>query len=202
MPGIPYEDPAGTMTLAPEYEARFVHVDVERVAVQLAACGAKQVSARTLMTRVIFENPHIAGKRGWLRLRQEGETTMLTYKQATGASSTVDSVLEVQTPVGDFAATYSLLEAVGFTPVRHQESYREQWVLDGVTLDFDEWPDLPPFLEVEGPDEEAVQLVAKRLGLSFDEAKFGSVDELYLSELGRDILQEARLTFQGSVRPS
>ena len=183
------------MSLAPEYEARFTNVDVAQLTAALAARGALQSLPRTLMKRVIFQNAEIEGKRGWLRLRQEGATAMLTYKQATGETSTVDSVLEVQTPVGDFDATQRLLEAVGFEAVRYQENYREEWQLDGVTYDFDTWPDLPPFVEVEGPGEAAVRNASEALGLDFALATFGAVDELYQRELGRDILKESRLTF-------
>ncbi|GAA4536527.1 class IV adenylate cyclase [Amycolatopsis samaneae] len=183
------------MSLQPEYEARFTHVDVAGLTAKLAARGAVRAFERTLMKRVIFQNDEIEGKRGWLRLRQEAEVIMLTYKQATGASSTVDSVLEVQTAVGDFEATQQLLEAVGLQPVRYQENYREEWRLHEITFDFDTWPGLPTFLEVEGPDEDAVRRVAAELGLDFAQATFGAVDELYQQELGRNILEEAHLTF-------
>src|ERR1700716_2818153 len=138
------------MTLIPEYEARFTNIDATRVTTELAARGAVQVLPRTLMKRVIFQNAEIERKRGWLRLRQEGDTAMLTYKEATGATSTVDSVLEVQTPVGDFEATQRLLEAVGFEAVRYQENYREEWRLKHDCFRFDSWPAPPPFGALRG----------------------------------------------------
>jgi adenylate cyclase class 2 len=187
------------MTLIPEYEARFTNIDATRVTTELAARGAVQVLPRTLMKRVIFQNAEIERKRGWLRLRQEGDTAMLTYKQATGATSTVDSVLEVQTPVSDFEATQRLLEAVGFEAVRYQENYREEWRLNDVIFDFDTWPDLPTFVEVEGPDETTVRQASATLGLDFTLATFGAVDELYQRELGRDILKERQLTFDRTL---
>ncbi len=79
--------------------------------------------------------------------------------------------------------------------MRFQENYREEWHLDGVTYDIDTWPDLPTFLEIEGPDENAVRQAAKQLGLDFADATFGSVDEVYLATTGRDILAETTLTF-------
>ena len=54
---------------------------------------------------------------------------------------------------------------------------------------------MPPFLEVEGPDEAAVRQAALMIGLDFADATFGSVDEVYLATLGRDILAEPRLVF-------
>jgi hypothetical protein len=61
--------------------------------------------------------------------------------------------------------------------------------------DFDTWPGLPTFVEVEGPDENSVRRAAAAVGLGYSQARFGSVDEIYRSELGRDILSEPALLF-------
>jgi adenylate cyclase, class 2 len=84
---------------------------------------------------------------------------------------------------------------MGFKPLRYQENYREEWKLGEVTLDLDTWPDLPMFLEVEGPDEAVVRAAVDKLGLDLAHASFGSVDEVYQAVLQRDILAEDTLTF-------
>jgi adenylate cyclase, class 2 len=178
-----------------EFEARFLAVDVAAVVERLKARSATCVMPRTLMRRIVFTNTDIESRRGWLRLRDQGKACYLTYKQTASPDRAVDSILEAEVQVGDFEATRVLLEAMGFTAVRFQENYREEWHLDGVTFDLDTWPDLPTFLEIEGPDEAAVRQAATVLGLSFQDASFGSVDEVYRAVLGRDILTESRLTF-------
>src|SRR5689334_3446538 len=110
---------------------------------------------RTLMRRIVFKNNDIEARRGWLRLREQGGQTFLTYKQVAAPESAIDSTLEAEVQVNDFDATRALLQAMGFTAVRFQENYREEWHLDDVTYDIDTWPDLPTFLEIEGPDEAA-----------------------------------------------
>ena len=67
--------------------------------------------------------------------------------------------------------------------------------LGEVVFDFDTWPDLPTFVEIEGPDEASVRRAAAAVGLDYAEARFGSVDEIYKSEVGRDILAEPTLLF-------
>jgi adenylate cyclase, class 2 len=151
--------------------------------------------ARTLMRRIVFKNDDIEARGGWLRLRDQGGRTFLTYKQITSNEATIDSTLEAEVEVGDFEAAKTLLEAMGFKALRYQENYREEWHLGGVAFDLDTWPDLPPFLEIEGPDEEAVRQATLNIGLDFADATFGSVDEEYLATLGRDILAETRLVF-------
>lgn len=182
--------------MKPEYEARFLSVDLDRVAEQLQGRGGQQVFARALMRRIVFVNDDIDGRGGWLRLRQQGARVFLTYKQvAHGGPSAIDSILEAEAEVVDFEATRKLLEAMGYTAKRYQENYREEWRLDGVVYDFDTWPDLPTYLEIEGASEEAVHAAAVALGLDLEDATYGSVDEVYLKVLGRDILAEASLTF-------
>ena len=88
-----------------------------------------------------------------------------------------------------------MLTALGLRQVRYQQNYREEWRLGNVAFDLDTWPDLPTFLEIEGPDEATVRSAVADLGLDYADARFGSVDEIYKSELGRDILTEATLLF-------
>jgi len=178
-----------------EFEARFLTVDAAAIVEQLTTRSATRVMPRTLMRRIVFTNTDIEAHGGWLRLRDQGERCFLTYKQTASTARAIDSILEAEVQVGDFEATRVLLEAIGFTAVRFQENYREEWQLDGVTFDIDTWPGLPTYLEIEGPDETAVRQAATALGLNFADASFGSVDEVYQAVLGRDILAESRLTF-------
>lgn len=181
-----------------EYEARFCDIDATAVKQVLRDAGGRCILPRTLQQRVIFENDLIRASRSWLRLRTNGQRATLTLKRAEGDHPALDSIRELETTVGDFGACRDLLEQIGLTPVRYQENYREEWQLTGITYDFDEWPGLPPFLEVEGPTPEAVRAAASALGLDFATATFGSVDELYMERLSRDILTESRLVFDVS----
>jgi len=178
-----------------EYEARFLTIDLDAVLDKLTAQSATCVMPRTLMRRIVFKNSDIEQRGGWLRLRDEGHRTTLTYKQTTADTSAIDTTLEAEITVSDFEATKTLLEAMGFKALRYQENYREEWKLGEVTFDLDTWPDLPTFLEVEGPDEDAVRAAAEKLGLDLTQASYGSVDEVYLAVLERDILAEDTLTF-------
>ncbi|GAB2846976.1 hypothetical protein GCM10022221_52850 [Actinocorallia aurea] len=178
-----------------EYEARFRDIDPEAVIGRLREWGAARTMGRTLMRRIVFENDEIAAKGGWLRLRDQGEKVTLTYKEVSAAGEGIEKILEAEIVVSGFGETRGLLEAMGFRAERYQENYREEWVLDGVAYDFDTWPGLPTFLEVEGPDRASVEAAVARLGLDLVDASYGSVDEVYLAVLGRDILKEPELLF-------
>jgi len=115
-------------------------------------------------------------------------------KQVTDATH-INGTTEIEVEVSDLEKTAELLKALGLRQVRYQQNYREEWQLDGVTYDLDTWPGLPTFLEVEGPSEQAVRAAVAELGLDYSEARFGSIDLIYKSELNRDILAEPTLLF-------
>ncbi|MFF3264746.1 class IV adenylate cyclase [Streptomyces sp. NPDC002932] len=176
-----------------EYEAKFLAIDVDGLQAKLTALGAVQAFRRTLLTRKIFENDALEGG-AWVRLRDEATRSTLTLKQVTD-STTIDGTTEIETEVSDLHAMAEILRNIGLREVRYQENYREEWRLGEVALDFDTWPDLPTFVEIEGPDEASVRQAADLLDLDYALARFGSVDEVYKSEAGRDILAEPTLLF-------
>lgn len=176
-----------------EYEAKFLEIDVDAVRDRLRAAGAKRAFGKTMFTRLIFENDAVQGEQ-WLRLRDEGGKTTLTLKQVTDATH-INGTTEIEIEVNDLERTAELLAALGLRQVRYQQNYREEWQLDGVAYDFDTWPDLPTFLEIESSSEEAVRKAVASLGLDYTAARFGSIDLIYRSERGRDILAEPTLLF-------
>ncbi|KJK54265.1 class IV adenylate cyclase [Streptomyces sp. NRRL F-4428] len=181
-----------------EYEAKFLAVDVADLQDRLTRLGAVQAFPRTLLTRKIFENDNLDGG-AWLRLRDEGSRSTLTLKQVTD-STTIDGTTEIETEIADLHAMADILRRLGLSEVRYQENYREEWRLGEVAFDFDTWPDLPTFLEIEGPDEASVRQAAALLELDYTEARFGSVDEIYKSEAGRNILAEPTLLFSDAEK--
>ncbi|GGP07203.1 class IV adenylate cyclase [Nonomuraea glycinis] len=181
-----------------EYEATFLSVDVADLRTKLTALGAVQAFPRTLLTRKIFENDTL-GSGQWLRLRDEGTRTTLTLKHVTDAT-VIDGTTEIETEVADPLAMAGILRGLGLREVRYQENYREEWRLDDLVFDIDTWPGLPTFVEIEGPDEATVRRGASLLGFDYAEARFGSVDAIYKSETGRDIVAEPTLLFTEADR--
>ncbi|MGW2858332.1 class IV adenylate cyclase [Streptomyces sp. NPDC001205] len=176
-----------------EYEAKFLNIDVTDLQTKLTAIGATRASPRTLLTRKIFESDALDGGT-WVRLRDEGIRSTLTLKKVTDATR-IDGTTEIETEVTDLHAMADILRHVGLREVRYQENYREEWRLGEVAFDIDTWPDLPTFVEIEGPDEASVRQAAALLELDYTKARFGSVDEIYKSEARRDILAEPTLLF-------
>lgn len=177
-----------------EYEAKFLNIDVDAVRGQLQAAGAQRTFDRTLFTRLIFENDAVQGEQ-WLRLRDEGGRTTLTLKQVSDAI-TINGTTEIEIEVNALDTTTELLKALGLRQVRYQQNYREEWQLGDITYDLDTWPGLSTFIEIEGPSEDVVRTAVADLGYDYDQARYGSIDLIYKSEMGRDILAESTLLFE------
>ena len=67
-----------------------------------------------------------------------------------------------------------VLNELGYTAHTYQENKRIRYILNGVELDIDFWPYIPPYLEIEGKDEESVKEMIKLLEV--DESKITSID--------------------------
>jgi hypothetical protein len=70
-------------------------------------------------------------------------------------------------------------EAAGFTFRTYQESRRETWRFGEVEIVIDEWPWMPPYIEIEGSNEGAVKSAAEKLGYNWGDAVFGGTDVIY-----------------------
>ncbi|MFE2361097.1 CYTH domain-containing protein [Streptomyces virginiae] len=177
-----------------EYGAKFLAIDVAHLKVKLTKLGAVQVFPPTLVTCRIFEYDALGS--AWLRLRDEHTRSILTLKHVADAAKGGTT----ETEVADLHAMAEILRGLGMREARYQEHYREKWRLGEAAYSFDTWPDLATFLEIEAPDAASIRQAAALLELDFAEARFGSVEEIYESEVGRNILGEPTLLFSNAVR--
>lgn len=164
-----------------EIEVKFLKVDFDEVRSKLKAAGGQLEKPMRLMRRVTIHNDFMrTGKDAFLRVRDEGDKVVMTYKQFDELS--VDGAKEIEVEVSDFDKTVELLAQAGLPHDSFQESKRETWRLDGCEVVLDEWPWLKPYVEIEGPSETALRQAAAQLGFSFDEAVFGDVMAAYRAE--------------------
>ena len=108
-----------------EFEVKFVNVDHETLRAKLKDLGATLEHPMRLMKRAIIETPLLKQKDAFLRVRDEGDKTTLTYKQFQDLS--VDGAKEFEIVVSDFQTTIDLLNVSGLPCRSIQESKRETW---------------------------------------------------------------------------
>lgn len=164
-----------------EIEVKFIDVDVSDVRSRLERIGATLQQPMHDMRRVVIEEPHHAAEHSFIRIRDEGDKTTLTFKRRTkpDGTTTIDSTHELETTVGDFDTTVKIFAEAGWKYLTYQESRREIWYVGDVEVVIDEWPWIKPYIEIEASSEEAVRQVASELGFDWSEAVFGSVDLIY-----------------------
>lgn len=161
-----------------EIEVKFLDVDFEEVRAKLKELGAHLEQPMRLMRRSLIEEPHHAAVHGFIRIRDEGDKITMTYKQRDDVSA-LHGTREIEVEVSDFDATVKLFEAAGWPPVTYQESRRETWKLGDAEVVLDEWPWIPPYIEVEGPSEQNVRETSEKLGFVWSDAVIGSIDYIY-----------------------
>ena len=159
-----------------EYEVRVLEIDVDKIKSTLDSIGA-QFEWDLLQRRYVYDFiPKVDGK--WIRLRTNGEKTSLTIKNLV--SSEIDGTQELEIEVSDFENTNKILNELGYEAKGYQENRRIQYTLNGVEIDIDYWPNIPTYLEIEGPSEEIVYETLKKLGFSKEEATTRDVEGIYL----------------------
>lgn len=162
-----------------ELEATFLNINPNTIRHQLAQLGATLVHEERLMRRNVYDYPdrRLQKAGGWIRVRDEGDQVTLSYKHLQ--DRTITGTKELCVTVSDFDTTSALFEAIGMQRKSYQETRRERWQLNNIEITLDTWPWIPTFLELEGPDESKLKDIAQRLELDWQDALFGSVENVY-----------------------
>ncbi|MFA5744640.1 MAG: CYTH domain-containing protein [Candidatus Paceibacterota bacterium] len=180
-----------------EVEATFIPADHIALRKKLGDIGAKLIRPERLIRRTIFdyEDLRLDAKAAWVRLRDEGDSITLTFKQRT--NETINGMKEIEIVVDDYIRTKELLLAIGLIVKAEQETKRELWEIDGTQVMLDTWPWLEPIAEIEGESEETVKELSQRLGFDWTKAIFDSADELYrlVFDVTRTEISTCPLTF-------
>ena len=157
-----------------EIEAKFLNIDKENIRKLLKNIGAELVAPERLMNRAVFNGKH---KKEYYRVRNEGKQITMSFKREEERS--IEGMKEICLTVDNYNNAVEFLTSLAGKPKALQETYRESWVKDGVEIDIDTWPWIPPFIEIEGKSTKAVEEIANKLGLKMIDAQYGSVSIAY-----------------------
>jgi len=165
-----------------EREVKFAVQDLERVRARLQALGAREIQPRTHEYNVRWDTPdrRLRASDQVLRLRRDQNLT-LTYKgRLADPNAAIAERVEVNVPLsqGAWDAAYALLQHLGYEPVLIYEKYRAVYRWEPVAVMLDETP-LGAFVEIEGPDAEALRRAAQALGLRWDRRMTHSYAHLF-----------------------
>lgn len=179
--------PMDALALPAEIEAKFSPVDPDALRRRLTDVGAVQKHPARLMRRVLFGRRANAGIHGdYARVRDEGDTVRISVKVHAEHTGSIADQREIDIETTDFDRAVTLLKAMGLIATAYQENEREAWKLDQTDIVIDTWPGLEPYAEVEAPTEEALERVARLLGLAWEQRRVGSVVEIYMDAYALD----------------
>jgi len=154
-----------------EIEARFLEIDKEALIAQLHEYKAVDTGEKLLSEIIFYDQQDTWSSEGrYVRIRSTGDSTRMTYKHIR--ESAIDGATEIELEVSSRTTAESFLENIGLKAARRQEKLRHTFTLDGVTIDIDTWPNIPSYVEIEGPSEVVIRRVAEQLGFDWNQAVY------------------------------
>jgi adenylate cyclase, class 2 len=154
-----------------EIEAKLRVEDHDSVREALLAVGAELVGCYVESNHILDRGDGSLYEQGCgLRVRtvevlsgaSVGAT--VTFKGPVQAGG-VKTREETEVTVSDADGMLRVFDGCGFVVVLSYKKRRERWTVDGCNVELDEVPMLGTFVEIEGPSEQAVQTVQRRVGL-------------------------------------
>lgn len=173
-----------------EFEAKVLDVEPDEMADRILLLGGRRVGSR-MMRRYVYDI-QAGDESRWIRLRDSGAEVTLTVKEI--AHDGIDGTTETEVVVGDFETTNELLRRIGFKPKSYQENRRTSFELADAQLELDQWPLIPPYLEIEGRSREHVVEVGRMLGVSEDDLTGENTIKVY-ARYGIDLSAIGELRF-------
>lgn len=189
-----------------EIEAKMRLTDLPGMEVRLNELGAKQ-RGDVLETNTFFDTADQRLKTSDRGLRIRVETTAAGAQEVTvthkgpRAHGKLKTRAETEVRVDDAREAAELLTVLGYRPVLTFEKRRRRWTLDGCAVELDTLPHLGEYIEIEGPDEQAVLDVREKLGLAEAPLIKTSYIAMMVTHLSENQIETNMVRFEASASP-
>jgi adenylate cyclase class 2 len=176
-----------------EIEVKVLDIDRAAIRARLLELGATLVKKGRETNRMYdFPDERLWAAGGYARVREFEGRSLLTFKRRLPGTAYKKSE-ELETHVEDGGEMGRILEALGLVLRRTDEKDRESYRLDRILFEIDEWPTVPPYLEIEAPTEELVEEGLRLLGIERDERVTSErLDQILERHYGREIPRDLR----------
>ena len=184
------------MKSATETEVKIPLSDRASIELRLKSAGFRVSVARIREANDLFDtaDQSLRGKGMILRLRQSGESSVITWK-GPGQPGPYKSRPELETSIGSVETLRRILEQLGYTHAFRYEKYRTEYS-DGTgrgVVTVDQTP-IGDFLEIEGPGD-WIDSTADQLGFSQQDYVLESYGKLYLEYCAKRGLEPRNMVF-------
>lgn len=187
-----------------EFEAKYTNINLDEFRAKLKSIGAKFEFSR-IYRRLNFEYPdwRLNKDNSWIRLRDEGDKITLAFKKRIGPKQGPNGndlgMQEIEIVVDDFDKTRDIFLAAGLIIKYDVENKRERWTLNNIQFDMDEYPLLPPYIEIEASSWEKVEEGIALLGLDSSKKRICHTGKIY-KENGIEIADYFILHFDKQIK--
>jgi adenylate cyclase class 2 len=171
-----------------EVETKVLDVDTQKISEKLDGLGAEKI-LDTKYSVDWFRTKHSKeGDDNWyLRIRTTSDgKSELTWKGRSTILGAARMHKEINILLDDPEKAGDLLFEIGLEKYAHQEKHRISWTLEEWRFDLDTYPNMPPYLEIEGKDEEHIQKAIALLDLQKNKKNAGGERLLIQDEYGLD----------------
>ena len=158
-----------------EIECRVLDVDVKGIIKNLKENNARFVGDWLQVRNCYDFNP--VRENSWIRLRTNGKETTLTIKEIQGDK--VGDTKESEIVVSDFNTADEILNKLGYHARSKQMNRRIRYILEGVEVDIDFWPQIPAYVEFEAEREDDIYSVCEKLGIEKSRLVAYGVEDVY-----------------------
>lgn len=177
-----------------EIEARFKDIRADEIIQKIIDLGGVNTGEKFLEETIFYDKELKWRDQGkFARLRSFDGKNIFTYKHIKKDS--IDGAEEIEFSIDKPSQLNEFLSRLEIIAFRTQQKKRHTLILDGVTLDIDQWPLIPPYLEIEGKSELEVRTVAERIGLKWEDALFIDARKI-IEGYGIDVSKFKYFTFE------
>ena len=145
-----------------EIELKILEINPQEIEGKLLRLGAKKQKTVLVIDKSFDFSSHVLHKRKQLlRLRVLGDKFFLTHKKKKQEDKDFKIIEETETEVGDAKVMENILKKLGMRIVKYREKKRTSFILGNARCEIDEYPRVPPYLEIEGSKKDIINILKK-----------------------------------------
>ena len=162
-----------------EVEIKVPNIDKNKIIQEIEKLGAvKNFTGRVCDYRYDTENRSLSKQGKVLRIRQKGKYTFLNFKGKKDSENQIMKREELGVRVSNLKVLQKIITEIGFIRIFDLKKYRSEYCLDDIIFDIDEYPGLPPMLEIESNDGEKVEKYLKILNIDKEGIKRVYIEDI------------------------
>ena len=156
-----------------EIEVKILEINKNEIIKKLEQFASKEVESN-LLTTITFSNPYGDAS---IRLRKTKDEVIFTVKTKV-PDKEFKVREEYETKIYDLEMFKKQLEILGFKQIMLQEKRRTIYKYKNSRINIDEYPLIPPYIEIEG-DKNEIEEIVNKIGYTLKDVSQMNVYKLF-----------------------